>query len=143
MPLFACFPTYAEYFVQVDALGNDRTIIPDDWASIMYQELRQFRGNMMPLTDLASLYLSHLIIACKMLFPSSLMTGILSVPVRNPGGKKTPQDSIYTTPHPKRIEDIDALLKSVTVRQSQSALRDVVCSDRPLATINSALSYHR
>jgi hypothetical protein len=119
------------YFVQVDALGNDRIIIPDDWASIVYQKLKQHRGNMMPLIDLASLCLSHLIIACKMLFPSSLITGTLFVLVRNPGGKQTPQDSIHPTPHPKRIEDIEALLKSVTVRQSQSALRDIVCSDRP------------
>jgi len=73
------------------------------------------------------------------------MTGILLVLVRNPGGKQTPQDSIHPTPHPKRIEDIEALLRFVTVRKSQSALRDIVCSDRPLATIdfNFALNYCR
>ena len=51
-------------FIQVDALGSERTVSPDDWALIVHQELKENRGNMMFLTDLASYYLSHLIIAC-------------------------------------------------------------------------------
>ena len=65
----------------------------------------------------------------------SPIIGTLFILVKNPqaGCKQTPQDSIRPTPHPKRIEDIEALLKSAIVRQSQSALRDLVRSDRPLA----------
>ncbi|KAF8340547.1 uncharacterized protein EI90DRAFT_3117067 [Cantharellus anzutake] len=55
----------------VDALDNDRSVNSDDWAAIVHQELEQNNGNTTYLTELASYYLSHLIIA-----------------FRNPGGKK-------------------------------------------------------
>ena len=64
------------------------------------------------------------------------MTEILFVIVRNPGGKKTPQDSITYYPNVRRIEEIEGLLESATVHQSQSALRDLVCFYRPLTTID-------
>ncbi|KAI0256142.1 hypothetical protein BJV78DRAFT_441173 [Lactifluus subvellereus] len=101
---------YVKYFVQVDALGSDRSssVSPDDWAAIVHQELKQNGGNLTHLTALASHYLTHLIIA-----------------FRNPGGKKTPQDSIHT-PNIKRIEEIGVLFQSATVHLSQSALRDLV-----------------
>ncbi|KAF8313010.1 uncharacterized protein EI90DRAFT_3136974 [Cantharellus anzutake] len=93
----------------VDALDNDRSVNLDDWAAIVHQELEQNNSNTTYLTELASYYLTHLIIA-----------------FRNPGGKKTPQYSILPTPNPRHIEDIASLLESATVRRSQSALRDLV-----------------
>ncbi|KAF8331973.1 uncharacterized protein EI90DRAFT_3123066 [Cantharellus anzutake] len=93
----------------VDALDNDRSVNSDDWAAIVHEELEQNNGNTTYLTELASYYLSHLIIA-----------------FRNPGGKKTPQYSVHPTPNLRRIEDIALLLESATAHRSQSALRDLV-----------------
>lgn len=61
-----------------------------------------------------------------------LMTEILFFLVRNPGGKRTPQDSIHRTPNLKRTEEIEPSLESAAVHQSQSALRDFVRFDRLL-----------
>jgi hypothetical protein len=62
------------------------------------------------------------------------MTYILSTQVRNPGGKKTPQDSEdsshSSTPirlEPIKETDCEAWLQSATVHQSQSALINLVC----------------
>jgi len=98
-----------EYFVQVYTLDSDRPASPSDWAAIVYQELSQNDGNTTYLTAFASYYLSHLVIA-----------------FRNPGGKKTPQDSIHSTANLKCIEEVASLLESATVSRSQSALRDLV-----------------
>ena len=51
-------------YVKVDALDGDRSVSPDDWATAVAKEIRENDGNMMPLTNLASHYLSHLIVAC-------------------------------------------------------------------------------
>ena len=51
---------------------------------------------------------------------------ILLFQVRNLGGKKTPQDSVHTTPNHRRIEEIEEL--SRTANWSQSALRDLASS---------------
>ena len=48
-------------------------------------------------------------------------------PVRNPGGKKTPQDSVHPTAQHKRIEEIEELLTN-TKNRSQSALKDLASS---------------
>ncbi|KAH9963117.1 hypothetical protein BC827DRAFT_1193455 [Russula dissimulans] len=93
----------------VHSLDSDHPASPSDWAAIVYQELSQNNGNTTYLTALASYYLSHLVIA-----------------FRNPGGKKTPQDSIHPTANLKRIEEIASLLESATVSRSQTALRDLV-----------------
>ena len=57
---------YAKTLVQVNALNSNRTMSPDDWASFVHQELQNKGGNLSCLTDLASHYLSHLVIACKL-----------------------------------------------------------------------------
>ncbi|KAF8318592.1 uncharacterized protein EI90DRAFT_2697383 [Cantharellus anzutake] len=93
----------------VHALDGDRSASPYDWAATVHQELGQNDGNATGLTALASYYLSHLVIA-----------------FRNPGGKRTPQESIHPTPNPKHIEEITSLLESATICQSQSALRDLI-----------------
>ncbi|KAF8329173.1 uncharacterized protein EI90DRAFT_3125511 [Cantharellus anzutake] len=93
----------------VHALDGDRSASPYDWAATVHQELGQNDGNAKGLTALASYYLSHLVIA-----------------FRNPGGKRTPQESIHPTPNPKHIEEITSLLESATICQSQSALRDLI-----------------
>ena len=58
--------------MQVDALNSNRTASPDDWAGFVHQELQKNAGNLTYLTALASRYLSHLIIACKLLSPSDV-----------------------------------------------------------------------
>ncbi|KAI9512094.1 hypothetical protein F5148DRAFT_1146398 [Russula earlei] len=93
----------------VDDLDGDRSVSPDDWAFNVHQELRQNTGNTTYLTALASHYLSHLIVA-----------------FRNPGGKTTPQESIHLTPDLRRIEEIESLLSSAIVHQSQSALKHLI-----------------
>jgi len=74
----------------------------------VHQELGQNCGNKKYITDLASYYLSHLIIA-----------------FRNPGGKKTPQDSVPSA-YLGRMEEIASLLEEATGSRSQSALRELV-----------------
>jgi len=93
----------------VDALDSDSPANPHDWAAIVHHELGQNGGNKAYITDLASYYLSNLIIA-----------------FRNPGGKKTPQDSIHPSPDPGRVEEIASLLEEATGSRSQSALRELV-----------------
>ena len=48
-------------------------------------------------------------------------------PVRNPGGKKAPQDSVHPTAQHKRIEETEELLTKAKNR-SQSALKDLASS---------------
>jgi hypothetical protein len=56
---------------QVDALCSGRTITwaPDEWALVVHQQLNQNGGNITYLTDLASYYLSYLVIARKLSSP--------------------------------------------------------------------------
>ncbi|KAI0288761.1 hypothetical protein BC826DRAFT_1036060 [Russula brevipes] len=93
----------------VNALNSDRSVSPVDWATVVHAELKRKGGNIKYLTDLASHYLSNLVVA-----------------FRNPGGKKTPQETIQPTPNLRRLEEIGALLRSATVNRSQSALRDLI-----------------
>jgi len=52
--------------------------------------------------------------------------------VRNPGGKKTPQDTIHPTPNLTPIQDINEFMRRATVHRSQGALRDLVrLTNRP------------
>ncbi|KAI9510211.1 hypothetical protein F5148DRAFT_1147755 [Russula earlei] len=85
--------------LSVDDLDRDHSVSPSDWASIVHQELRQTAGNTTYLTALASHYFSHLIVA-----------------FRNPGGKKTPQESIHPTPDLGRIDEIESLLSARAVK---------------------------
>jgi hypothetical protein len=101
---------------------------PDDWADAVHVEIKANNVDASHLTQLASYYLSHLVIPCK----SSLLTRSLELwfsacdlQVRNPSGKSTPQDSIYPSPRPTQITEIAVLLQKATVDQSQSALRDL------------------
>ena len=45
---------------------------------------------------------------------------------RNPGGKKTPQESEYQTPNVDQLHPIQDLLVKVTAEGSQSALKELV-----------------
>ncbi|KAF5387116.1 hypothetical protein D9615_001639 [Tricholomella constricta] len=83
------------------------TTAPDEWADIVHQKLQESPGDLSNITQLGSHYLSHLVI-----------------PFRNPGEKKTPQDSIHPTPNCRRIDEIEELLKEAN-RNSQSALKDL------------------
>jgi hypothetical protein len=79
-----------------------------------------------PLTDRASEFLSHLLIA-SMLF-HLLESFRTHLPVaRNPGRKKTPQQSVHSTPDMSTLRPILNLLKETTTRRSQSALMELLC----------------
>ncbi|KAF8731166.1 hypothetical protein AX14_005065 [Amanita brunnescens Koide BX004] len=96
----------------VETLANEVynevfTLAVDEWADVVLQQLQEFAGDLSNVTQLGSYYLTHLLIA-----------------FRNLGGKKTPQDSVHTTPNHRRIEEIEEL--SRTANWSQSALRDLV-----------------
>jgi hypothetical protein len=69
---------YSIFCVQVDALRSDRSVGPDDWATAVHLELKRNDGSVTYLTDLASYYLSNLVIACKAQFVRNLVTDILS-----------------------------------------------------------------
>jgi len=74
------------------------------------REPHEVKAELEPTLDLATEYLSHLLIA-----------------TRNPGGKKTPQDSsTHPTPDTLRLRSIKDLLDDVTVNRSQSALKTLV-----------------
>ncbi|KIM36522.1 hypothetical protein M413DRAFT_288172 [Hebeloma cylindrosporum] len=62
-----------------------------------------------PLTNLAAEMLTHLLIA-----------------TRNPGGKKTPQDTAHPTPDIHRLRDIIQLLDEAVINRSQSALKQLL-----------------
>jgi hypothetical protein len=66
------------FLLQVNALGSDRSVSPDDWAAVVHVELKRNDGNIKLLTDLASYYLSNLVIACEAQFVRNLVTYILS-----------------------------------------------------------------
>lgn len=57
---------HAKTLVQANTLESNRTMSPDDWAGLVHQELQNIGENLTYLTALASHYLSHLIIACKL-----------------------------------------------------------------------------
>ncbi|KAF5373480.1 hypothetical protein D9615_009461 [Tricholomella constricta] len=105
--LMACRIKDVEESVRT-VLDGTCTNAPQDWGASMHQLLEGSYGDLTSLKDLSSHYLSHLVIA-----------------FRNPGGKKTPQDSIHPTPTIVRIEQIDELLEKATVKRSQSALKDL------------------
>ncbi|KAI6117319.1 hypothetical protein EDD17DRAFT_1881031 [Pisolithus thermaeus] len=73
-------------------------ILLDDWAAIVLQGLQENAGDISTVTQLASHYLTHLVIA-----------------FRNPGGPKTPQDTVHPTPNHRRIEEVGELLRYIEV----------------------------
>ncbi|KDQ64175.1 hypothetical protein JAAARDRAFT_43339 [Jaapia argillacea MUCL 33604] len=87
---------------------------PQQWAHEILVFLRNRETNeldegLKPLCDLATEYLNHLLIAA-----------------RNPGGKKTPQDSTNPTPDLIRLQSIERLLSEATTGRKQSALEELV-----------------
>ena len=109
----------------------DRTYTntPDNWAALVYQELQKPGAKITHLTELASHYLSHLVIACKRSSfheEGKLSRRHFTFQVRNPGDKKTPQDTVHPTPNLRRIEEIEELLEQAQNKRSQSALKDLV-----------------
>jgi len=51
---------------------------------------------------------------------------VLITAARNPGGKKTPQESTHPTPNIHRLREIRGLLNEAITKRSQSALRELV-----------------
>ncbi|KAI6117317.1 hypothetical protein EV401DRAFT_1969758, partial [Pisolithus croceorrhizus] len=77
-----------------DVYSEVSTLAVDDWAAIVLQGLEEHAGE-----------------------------SLLDSSVRNPGGPKTPQDTVHPTPNHRRIEEVGELL--VQAKRSQSALRDL------------------
>ena len=81
-----------------------------------------------PVTKLATEMLSHLLIAGVTSY-HILDWGLALIPVaRNPGVKKTPQETSYSTPNINRLREIKDLLEDATspAKRSQSALKELV-----------------
>jgi len=76
--------------------------------------------------DLATEYLNHLLIASMFQHP---LVDLCLMPVRlarNPGGKKTPQESTYPTPDIVSLLSTEELLDDATINRKQSAIKTLV-----------------
>ena len=79
-----------------------------------------------PLSNLATEMLTHLLIV-SMTFLHWLDYCLpLIGAARNPGGKKTPQDTAHLTPDIYRLREICRLLEEAVTNRSQSALKQLV-----------------
>ncbi|KAI9571790.1 hypothetical protein HD554DRAFT_2312089 [Boletus coccyginus] len=90
------------------------TLEPEQWAQEILEFLRErepdeVKAELKPTLDLATKYLNHLLVA-----------------TRNPGGKKTPQESTPPTPDIDRLHSIEELLDDATINRKQSALKTLV-----------------
>jgi hypothetical protein len=63
-----CNPFYIKYYAQVGNILNDdsdRSVDPDDWAAAVNSNLKEYGGDILSVTELASYFLSHLVVACR------------------------------------------------------------------------------
>ncbi|KAI9571792.1 hypothetical protein HD554DRAFT_2036683 [Boletus coccyginus] len=93
------------------------TLQPEQWSQEILAFLRErepdeVHGELKPILDLATKYLNHVLIAIHL--------------ARNPGGKKTPQESTPPTPDINRLRSIEELLDDATINRKQSALKTLV-----------------
>jgi hypothetical protein len=79
-----------------------------------------------PLTDRAREFLSHLLIASMLFHLLEILSHTHPPVARNPGGKKTPQQSVHSTPDMSKLRPILNLLEETTTQRSQSALMELV-----------------
>ncbi|KAI6099089.1 hypothetical protein F5141DRAFT_1219280 [Pisolithus sp. B1] len=73
-----------------DVYSEVSTLAVDDWAAIVLQGLEEHAGE-------------------------SLLDSSGNRMFRNPGGPKTPQDTVHPTPNHRRIEEVGELLRSIEV----------------------------
>jgi len=105
---------------------------PEQWAEEILVFLRErepdeVKADLKPTLDLATEYLNHLLFA-SMFQPSLIDLYLMPVRLaRNPGGKKTPQESARPTPDIVRLRSIKELLDDATINRKQSALKTLVC----------------
>lgn len=106
----------------------------DHWAQDVLMAVRdldqeQLSLELKPILDLASEYLTHLLIAglsSKMKFGLLLIVSC-DTTVRNPGGIKTPQESQCPTPKVlKSSACVTALIDDAVIIRSQAALKTLV-----------------
>ncbi|KAI9573805.1 hypothetical protein HD554DRAFT_2325537, partial [Boletus coccyginus] len=93
------------------------TLQPEQWAQEILAFLRErepdeVQAELKPTLDLATKYLNHLLVAIRL--------------ARNPGGKKTPQESTPPTPDTDRLRSIEELLDDATINRQQLALKTLV-----------------
>ena len=100
---------------------------PQQWAEEILALFRSFDEDVLktalqPVLDLANEYLNHLLIASMSLYLFfNLRLNFLPI-ARNPGGKKTPQETAHPTPD----ITIQELLTEATISRKQSALKTLV-----------------
>jgi len=104
---------------------------PQQWAAQILALLRNFdedvlKTELQPVLDLATEYLNHLLIASMSLHLFLNLRLILVAIARNPGGKKTPQETAHPTPDITRLQTIQELLNEATIGRKQSALKTLV-----------------
>lgn len=85
-----------------------------EWAESVLSILANYeetdlKKELKPVCALSTEYLTHLVIAA-----------------RNPGGKKTPQESVHPTPDLIRTQTIQQLLDDAKIERKQSALRELI-----------------
>ena len=104
----------------------------DQWAGEVIQLLRtnfnrRERARALEnVTNLASEYLSHLLIASMSSFHCLDFEPSLIELARNSGGKKTPQMSVNPSPDRNRTLGIQKLLHEANTRRDQGALKELV-----------------
>ena len=96
-----------------------------DFLSLEFTE-NQRSVELEPVADLASHMLSHLLIASTLLHLLIYLYLVLITIARNPGGKKTPQESAHPSPNINRLQKIRELLDEAITKRSQSALKHLV-----------------
>ena len=113
--------------------GGDESPDTQQWAQEVLDTLnklteRQRSVELKSVVDLASEYLSHLVLAGMFISWVHLQFPMFCIStVRNPGGKKTPQTSVLPTPG--IVQDlirIQNLIDRAAVHRDQSALKKLV-----------------
>lgn len=105
---------------------------PNTWAKAIMEFLldnfttEERLKELQPIIDLASDMLSHLLVASRPLHPL-VDSEITQCKARNPGGKKTPQESVPSTPNVTQLRSIQELSDEAIMKRSQSALKELVC----------------
>jgi hypothetical protein len=120
------------------------------WAQAVLMALhnldpQQLSMELKPVLDLASEYLTHLLIAglsCIIKLTCCLMHRITTV--QNPGGKRTPQESVCPTPDKVQpLAHIMALINEAVIERTQAALKTLVRHYLPVDGDGLKMDDHR
>jgi hypothetical protein len=90
-------------------------------------------------------YLNHLLVVSMFQRPLLYLYVMPVCLARNPGGKKTPQESTHSTPDIFQLHSIIELLNDATINRKQSALKTLVNDsfNKPLKSVFEGLQTRR